>query len=481
MSAPADWLRARAEETPEREALVAGSERWSFAALHDEVRVRARRLREDRASGATIVAARLSPDAEGVLDFWSVLYAGVRLFSLNSRLSSAEQVAQLARVRPTLALGALRYDGERPADGAPTAEAGLVLFTSGTSGPPKPALLEARHLEASARASARHLGTREDDRWLLCLPLFHVGGLMILVRSVLDGAGVVLHPGFEVGAVERDLHAERISLASLVPTTLKRLLDGRREPAAPPCLRAVLLGGAAAPEGLVRRARAAGFPVRPTYGLTEAASQVATAEPGDEGPGLVGRPLPGNQIRIVDAAGRVLPAGTLGTIEVRGPSVFAGYLGDPAKTAAVLRGGWLHTGDRGQLDAQGRLFVRERIGDLVVSGGENVHPSEVESALLDHPAVDEVAVAGLPDPDLGQRVAAWLVLRRDRASPDARELRAFLRDRLAGYKQPRVFHFVTALPRNAMGKVVRRQLAELGAERAADPPEPGDMPSPGLS
>jgi acyl-CoA synthetase (AMP-forming)/AMP-acid ligase II len=211
----------------------------------------------------------------------------------------------------------------------------------------------------------------------------------------------------------------------------------------------------------VERAWALGFPVLPTYGLSEAGSQVATAvlPPPGAAPRSALHPLPGTELRIADAAGRELAPGECGEILVRGPSVMEGYLGDADATAAALRGGWLHTGDLGVLAPDGSLTVQERRDDLVVTGGENVSPAEVEGALLAHPGVAEAAVAGLPDPDLGRRVAAWVVARPGAALEGA-ELRAFCRARLAGYKVPREVRVVASLPRSASGKLLRRALAE---------------------
>lgn len=463
MSCAALWLRERAARTPERLALLADGERFDFARLLTEASRRAGGLVERGVRPGQLVALWLPPGAEGVLRLWGTWLAGARALPMNPRLAESEANRLLERVRPDHRIDRATelQTGSAPRLTAASDEIALVLFTSGTGGWPKAACLRHSNLRASAEASARHLGVHQHDRWLACLPLFHVGGLMILVRSVLDGTGVVLQSGFDAARVSEALDREAVTLVSLVPTTLKRLLDHRAGRPAPASLRGVLLGGAAAPASLVRRARELGYPVRATYGLTEATSQVATAGPQDLDPGLVGHPLPGTELKVVDDAGAQLGSDLEGEVCVRGPSIFAGYLGDAERSEHVLRDGWLHTGDRGRLDSQGRLWVLERRGDLIVSGGENIHPGEVEAALLDHPGVDEVAVAGLADDDLGQRVAAWVVPRHRDVPPDASDLLAFARATLAGYKLPREFHFVSALPRNAMGKLVRRELAPL--------------------
>jgi O-succinylbenzoic acid--CoA ligase len=289
------------------------------------------------------------------------------------------------------------------------------------------------------------------------MPLFHVGGLSILVRSVLFGGPVLLQARFEAAAVSDALDAGDVAGLSLVPTMLTRLLAQRGGRPAPETLGVLLLGGAAAAPGLLDRALAAGFPVCLTYGLTEAASQVATAAPPAEKSALSPmQALPGIELRIVDG-NRPLPAGAPGEIAVRGPIVMQGYLNDAAATAHALRGGWLLTGDIGYLDADGALHVLDRRDDLVVSGGENVYPAEVEAILLEHPAVSEVGVAGVPDTDLGARVVAWVVTAAGCAA-DTAALERFCRGQLAGYKLPREFRFVDSLPRTSAGKLQRSRL-----------------------
>jgi len=347
--------------------------------------------------------------------------------------------------------------------------AALVLYTSGTSGRPKGAILSLASLIASARAQARLLGPSEpSDRWLLCMPLFHVGGLSILIRSALAGSAVVLHERFEVERASRALEREGITHVSFVATMLSRLLEHRGSKRAPESLRCVLVGGGSAPSELLERAIGLGYPIAPTYGLTEAASQVATRPPqvpvgpGDD-PAAGLRPLPGVELRIVDEARRVLGPGAVGEIEVRGPIVMTGYLDDPEASARTLReGGWLATGDLGWLDARGGLRVLDRRADLIISGGENVYPAEVEAVLAAHPQVAEAGVVGVDDPVFGQRPYAFVVWRGEPELAAAALLR-WCRERLAGFKQPVGIRAVEHLPRTASGKLIRRALAEAAA------------------
>ncbi len=305
-----------------------------------------------------------------------------------------------------------------------------VLYTSGTGGRPRGAILTRAAFIAAARASAARLGWRDDDRWLCSLPLAHVGGLSVLVRCMLARRPFVLGRGDRVA---EDLVAHRATLVSLVPAQLARLLDGGWTP--PSWLRLVLLGGAAAPPRLLERAAAAGVPVVTTYGLTEACSQVATQIPGVPGAGC-GPPLPGLSLRIAEGD----------HIEIDGPTLFSGYLGEPPRPP-----GWFATGDFGRLDAAGNLHVLGRRTDLIVTGGENVHPAEVE-AYLDARGVP-ACVFGVADETWGQIVAAATTAPLEPGT---------LAD-LAPFKRPRRVARVDALPLTPGGKPDRaaaRALAE---------------------
>jgi len=245
-----------------------------------------------------------------------------------------------------------------------------------------------------------------------------------------------------------------------VAATLHRLLDARADRPVPPTLRCILLGGGPAPRPLLERCARIGVPVVQTYGLTETASQVATLAPEDalRRLGSAGRPLYPNALRIADSDGADAPAGEPGEILVRGPVVTAGYADRPDDTARALAGGWLHTGDVGRLDEEGYLYVLDRRDDLIVTGGENVYPAEVEAALLAHPAVAEAGVVGMPDERWGARVVA-VVRARDGAATDADALRAHCRTLLGGYKVPAEIRLVTEpLPRTASGKLRRAEL-----------------------
>jgi O-succinylbenzoic acid--CoA ligase len=300
------------------------------------------------------------------------------------------------------------------------------MHTSGTTAAPKPVPLTAGNFLASALGSAVALGLDPNERWLCPMPLTHVGGLSIPIRSAIYATTAVLHGRFDTQAVLEALSdpGQRITLVSLVPTMLARLLDAGL--ANPPTLRWALIGGGPIPPALPDRARAAKVPVAPTYGMTEACSQIAT----------FGWPLPGVDVRVQDG----------GEVEVRGPIV---------SPSAVDENGWLHTGDLGAFDDRGRLIITGRKADTIITGGENVAPTEVEGVLLEHPAVRDAAVHARPDPEWGERVVATVVLRNG-ATPD--ELLKHCEQRLARFKVPKEIRFAEQLPRTPSGKLLRREL-----------------------
>ena len=338
-----------------------------------------------------------------------------------------------------------------------------IIYTSGTTGRPKGAMLTTANFWWSAIGSALNLGTLADDRWLACLPLFHVGGLSIILRAAIYGITAVVHDGFDEHAVNHAIDDEQVTIVSVVAATLQRMLAVRASRPYPPTLRCVLLGGGPAPRPLLERCAALRVPVVQTYGLTETTSQLATLAPHDalRKLGSAGKPLYPNEVRIAGAA-----ADGAGEILARGPVVMAGYAGRPDDTARAIVDGWLHTGDVGRLDDEGFLYILDRRDDLIITGGENVYPAEVEAVLLAHPLVGEAGVVGVADERWGQRIVAVVRLAEE-ASPVTEEaLRAHCRARLAAYKVPaEVRILATALPRTASGKLRRAALRELLSAR----------------
>ncbi len=310
------------------------------------------------------------------------------------------------------------------------------ILTSGSTGAAHAVGLTYGNHLWSAVGSGFNIGVQPDDRWLCCLPLSHVSGLGIAMRSVIYGTTAVLHDGFDVERVATALAEDGITVVSLVTTMLTRLLEAGADLSAP---RAILVGGGPVPEEPLEEAIGRGATVVQTYGLTETASQVTTLAPADAQRklGSAGRPLLTTHLRILD-----------GEILVQGPTVA------PGRADAD---GWLHTGDLGRIDEEGFLYVEDRIDDLIVSGGENIVPAEVEQVLLRHPEVSDAAVIGREDPEWQQAVTAVVVLEDgSEATPD--ELRRHCASSLADFKVPKRVELAAALPRTPSGKLMRRAL-----------------------
>ena len=340
--------------------------------------------------------------------------------------------------------------GAGPGRGETLVPGGLVGYTSGTTGAPKGAMLSPGNLLANSRALAAAWGWTGEDRLVHTLPLFHGHGLCAgLYTSLLVGGSVVLLPAFDVGAVIEAAAGHRASMFFGVPTMYHRIAGSGRAGELE-SLRLAVSGSAPLAADLQRSLRAEGVDVLERYGMTETLLTVSNPLDGERRAGTVGFPLPGVEARVEEESGELL---------VRGPQVFAGYLGRPEATAAAFTGGWFRTGDLAEVD-DGYLRILGRSGEVVISGGFNVYPAEVEEVLVRHPGVAEVAVTGTPSEEWGEVVTAWVVP----AGPgfDTGALVEFAAGELAPYKRPRVVHLVEALPRNAMGKVTRSALAGRG-------------------
>jgi O-succinylbenzoic acid--CoA ligase len=493
-----DWLAAAAEKSPDALAVIYGSEDRSkrpanYASLNHTAAHYAARLTLAGVQRGDSVAILLAPGLLTVAVIHSLARLGAVLVPLHLRLTPEElryqaeaanckfvicdpenEANAVALRSPHCAVYAvwtpkskdilslpfretpdwIRYlDGEIDLDAVQS-----IIFTSGTSGKPKGVQITFGNLYHSALASAERLGASPNDgtshdRWLCPLPFYHVGGLSIIFRSAIYGSAMILPSSLSTEALAQALHGGQATMVSLVPTMLYRLLDS--DFVMPPTLRLILLGGAAATPELVQRCIERNIPVALTYGLTEAASQVATATPEQvrAKPGSVGKPLDGTTVRVVDDEAYDQPPGIHGEIVVSGATVMRGYLGQSPTN------GTIHTGDIGYLDSDGDLWLVQRRSDLIVSGGENVYPSEVEAVLRQHPAVADACVVGVPDAEWGQRVAAMVALRPGATLTEV-QLIAFSRERLAGYKQPRRIVFVDELPQTASGKVQRGKVQE---------------------
>jgi len=435
-----NWLEQRARSYPDRVALVCDGRSLTFAELEEEALSAARRLAAFGVRRGATVAMNMGPGPGKVILVHALMKLGAVLLPVSPALPAEE------RARALKANG-VSVDLDEP-DRLTRTEADLPLLgeldlddlhcrilTSGSAGEPSAvALTYGNHL-FSAMGSAFNVGVDPGDRWLCALPMSHISGMSIAMRSVIYGTGMVLLDRFSPEAVAREI-AGGVTLISLVSTMLLRLLDAGVDLSG---TRAILVGGGPVPQGAMERARSLGAPVLQTYGMTETCSQVTTLSAADaeRKPGSAGRPLLTSHLRIRE-----------GEILVQGPTVSAGSLdGD----------GWLHTGDIGRIDDEGFLFVEGRLDDMIISGGENIHPGEIEDALLRHPAVAEAAVIARPDPEWQQAVTGVVVLRPGHA-PDERELMDFCAGRVSSWKVPKRIEIVDSLPRTASGKVHRAAL-----------------------
>ncbi|WP_226041496.1 class I adenylate-forming enzyme family protein [Natrinema sp. DC36] len=511
MNEPVDWptrdlLSHRASTTPDATALIDADEdkKWTYGEFDRRVDAVTERLENTVYGPDDRLGVLMGTRVAFATVYFAAMRRGVTVVPLNVRETTAEIASKASR----LALDAVVCESETEALALETVDCPVVsvddpghddvgslqpiteayaipvplkrnrthmlMFTSGTSGEPKAVRLTVGNLVASATASAFRLGVLPDDRWLCCLPMYHMGGLAPVVRSTLYGTTAVIQREFDPRETARIIDDCDITGISLVPTMCKRLLDAGWTP--PATLRFVLLGGAPASRELLERCRERGVPVHPTYGMTETASQVSTVRPTDafSHPGTVGQPLGCTDVSIVDENGAIVDTGETGELVVSGPTVTPGYLDDEHTESAFGERG-LHTGDAGYRDEDGRLWISNRIDDRIVTGGENVDPGEVVATLRSHPRVDDAAVVGLPDEEWGERVAALVVPDPEIESVGRLEqsLLAHCDDRLAGFKRPKTIGFADGLPRTASGTVdrnaVRDRLLEDGIDLTESP------------
>jgi O-succinylbenzoic acid--CoA ligase len=492
-----DWLGRCAENFPGYMAVQCGEIRWSFAELERQASRLARQLATAGAREGSRVALLAANGLAYVTCVHALTCLGAVLVPLNTRLTLDELRWQVRDVRAALLISDTRYAAL--ADEVTQAVPGLaratllssqegvtlqdvaesdialhtlidldatqaIIYTSGTTGRPKGVQITYGMQWWNAIGSALNLGHSPDDCWLACLPFFHIGGLSILMRSVIYGISVNVQEKFDPIAVNKAICEDGVTIISVVAVMLQRMLaaldseqNGARYPAA---LRCVLLGGGPAPRPLLEDCAARGIPVVQTYGLTESCSQAVTLAPADalRKLGSAGRPLLPVQLQI-RCDDRLAAPGEPGVIFLKGPTITPGYADRREETAQALRDGWLSTGDLGYLDAEGYLYVLDRRSDLIISGGENVYPAEIEALLLSHPEVEEAGVRGRADAEWGQVPIAFVRLRPG-STISAGELLAYAAQRLARYKQPRAIYFVAQLPRNSSGKLLRRELPD---------------------
>ena len=479
------WIRDRARTTPGRVAIDFLGGETAYAELDERSESLAGGLLDAGLVRGDRVATLTGTSPEHVVVFFACAKAGLVLLPLNWRLAPAELAYQLADAEPAVLLASAEHTGtaaglhERVAgledlvadsNSLPAAvvadDDGLLLvYTSGTTGRPKGALLTHANCFWTNLSFDRVAGLADDDVVLSVLPQFHCGGWNVQpLLAWWKGARVVLEPSFDAARALELIAERRVTTMMGVPANYLFMAN---EPgfasAELSSLRRAVVGGAPMPEALLETWHERGVEIVQGYGLTEAAPNVLCLPPEDavRKRGFAGKPYPHVDVALRDSETGLLVEGVgEGELVVRGPNVFAGYWGDADATAAAFADGWLLTGDVAERDDEGYYRIVGRLKDMVISGGENVYPAELENVLHEHAAVAEAAVVGVPDERWGEACLAFVVL-AEGGTATAEELLAFCRGRLAKYKVPREVRFVDALPRNALSKVAKSELLEL--------------------
>ena len=469
----------RADRDPRGAAVSDGTRTLTNTDFLERVRAASGHLDDLGVGAGDVVALKLRNRVEFVVLLFACWRLGATVTPVNPSLTEVEVMRQVkasdARllvvedevVAPngvaTFAVGSLHttdpgWDEPPSVDSSVIA---LLIFTSGTTGVPKGVMLDHANLDAMAEMGWQALEIGPMDRCLLILPLFHVNGIVVSVlMPLLAGASVVIAERFDAGSFFDVVEAQRPTFFSAVPTIYKLLAalpdDVRPDTSS---VRFGICGAApASAESLTRFEERYGFPLIEGYGLSEATC-ASTINPvtGDRRAGTVGIAFPGQQIRIADEGGNEVPTGMDGEVLIAGPNVMRGYLGQPDETARVIIDGWLHTGDVGRVDTDGYLTLVGRSKDMIIRGGENVYPKEIEDVLTSDPTVLEAAVIGVPDDKWGEVVAAF-VQARPGHTIDSEALRELCARKLAGYKRPSTITVMDAIPKNAVGKTDKAPL-----------------------
>ncbi|MFG6148200.1 o-succinylbenzoate--CoA ligase [Halobacillus sp. B23F22_1] len=477
------WLEKQYDLQPDSIAIeMDGGESFTFKELRNDSRKLANGLLKKGINPGDHVAFLSANHLDYVLFIHAVSYVGAVAVCLNVRLSAKElayqiddsdtcsivvdsqykrlgeramkesqadidllKVEQLAKSEETMEVReTLRLD-----------ERFTMMYTSGTTGKPKAVMHTYGNHWFSAIASALNLGLTDKDKWLVCLPLFHVGGFSLIMKNVIYGMPIVLLEKFDAEVVNEKIIHHQVTLVSVVTVMLQRLLKNRKQ-AYPITFRGALLGGGPVPEPLLKEAYKANIPVFQTYGMTETSSQISTLRPGDafEKLGSAGKALTPASLSIRDD-GKPCAPNEVGEIHVKGPMVSGGYYRHHYQDNEYLA-----TGDLGYLDEEGFLFVIDRVKDMLISGGENVYPAEIESVLLEVDGVQEAAVTGIEHSEWGEVPVAFIVAIDDHPVTEEK-IQRYCKQRLAGFKVPVSIHFIGEIPRNASNKIVRRKLHSL--------------------
>lgn len=474
------WLTKQAELSPQKIAIeTEDNESLTFLQLKEQSEVFARKLAHLGIVKGNHIGLLSENKLEMVIAIHALSYLGAVSVFLNTRLKNEELNYQLLDANVSLLLttdkfkekgNQLTFKGNVKAfcdinnlpekqlicrDEIDLTEVFTIIYTSGTTGFPKGVMHTYGNHFWSAVGSSFNLGLREDDAWLVVLPLFHVGGLSTLFKSVIYGMRIVLLDGFDEKKVNNIIFSKKITIASVVTVMLQRLIKELNNRSYPDYFRTMLLGGGPVPKHLLEKSRYKNIPVYQSYGMTETCSQIATLSPSDalDKLGSAGKALFPAQLKIdnKDKEG-------VGEIFVKGLMVTSTYYQNEFATMESFEDNWLKTGDMGYLDDDGFLYIVDRRTDLIISGGENIYPSEIEATLSEMMHIDEVGVAKKKSEEWGEVPVAFIVGNESKISK--KDIMNYAKTRLAKYKLPKEIHFINKLPRNATNKLMRRELGE---------------------
>src|SRR5690625_1457976 len=469
------WLTKQADLAPNKLALEIDEEiSLTFKELYNKSKQIAQKLNNLNINPKDRIAILSTNSLDMLMTIHALSYLDAIVVLLNTRLTSSELKYQIKNSEATLLITTeelcqekkletnkvktfteikeLKQNVDKPLNESVNLnDIWTIMYTYGTTGLPKAVGHTYGNHWWSAISSGLNLGIHADDKLLSPLPMYHVGGLSVFIKSIIYGMSVYLLPHYNKERLSNVLHEKEITIASLVTLMLADYLDSLEGQTSPAKLRAILLGGGSVPETLLNKAKDKKIPLFQSYGMTETSSQIATLSPTDNirKLGSAGKPLMPAEVKVNAKTNEI------GEVLVKGPMVISNYFNNEEATAESFKEGWLKTGDLGYLDEENFLYIVDRRSDLIISGGENIYPTEIENTLLNHDNIKEVAVVKKTDDKFGYVPAAFIVLKNKNYKPD---FSSYLKDSLAKYKQPKEYIFIDELPRTASNKVKRFEL-----------------------